>query len=107
MKNGEGDVVSGITNKVQSSVANVTPASILASRHRKMASRVPPRINRCTFSRGGIDLMLARARPIGATGVNGSWLRFTTSTGVCLAHNFHGALVPTEQQDKKVAARAL
>lgn len=37
MKNGEGDVVSGIKNKVQSSVANLTPASILASQHRKMA----------------------------------------------------------------------
>jgi hypothetical protein len=37
MKNEERDVDCGITNKVQSSVANVTPASILASRHRKMA----------------------------------------------------------------------
>jgi uncharacterized protein len=34
---GEGDVVSGFKNKVQSAVANVMPAGILASQHRKMA----------------------------------------------------------------------
>jgi short-subunit dehydrogenase len=37
MIKGEGDVVSGFKNKVQSSVANVTPAGVLASQHRKMA----------------------------------------------------------------------
>jgi NAD(P)-dependent dehydrogenase (short-subunit alcohol dehydrogenase family) len=34
---GEGDVVSGWKNKLQSAIANVTPASTLAARHRKMA----------------------------------------------------------------------
>jgi short-subunit dehydrogenase len=34
---GEGDVVSGWKNKIQSSVANVTPAGSLAKQHRKMA----------------------------------------------------------------------
>lgn len=34
---GEGDVVSGWKNKVQSSLANVTPAETLAKQHRKMA----------------------------------------------------------------------
>jgi len=34
---GEGDVVSGWKNKLQSSLANVTPAAILAKQHRKMA----------------------------------------------------------------------
>ena len=37
MMKGEGDVVSGLRNKVQSAVANVTPAGVLASQHRKMA----------------------------------------------------------------------
>jgi uncharacterized protein len=37
MMNGEGDVVSGWKNKIQSSVANVTPAGVLAKQHRKMA----------------------------------------------------------------------
>src|SRR5215212_8755387 len=37
MMNGEGDVVSGWKNKVQASMANVTPASVLAEQHRKMA----------------------------------------------------------------------
>jgi short-subunit dehydrogenase len=37
MIKGEGDVVSGLQNKVQSAVANVTPAGVLASQHRKMA----------------------------------------------------------------------
>lgn len=37
MLNGEGDVVSGWKNKVQSALANVTPASMLAEQHRKMA----------------------------------------------------------------------
>lgn len=37
MISGEGDVVSGLKNKVQSAIANITPASILAGQHRKMA----------------------------------------------------------------------
>lgn len=37
MMKGEGDVVTGLKNKVQSAAANVTPAGILASQHRKMA----------------------------------------------------------------------
>jgi short-subunit dehydrogenase len=38
MKNGEGDVVSGWHNKLQSAIANITPASILAEQHRKKAA---------------------------------------------------------------------
>ena len=34
----EGDIVSGFKNKVQSAVANVTPAGILAKQHRKQAA---------------------------------------------------------------------
>jgi short-subunit dehydrogenase len=37
MIKGEGDVVSGFKNKVQSAAANVTPAGVLASQHRKKA----------------------------------------------------------------------
>ena len=37
MMDGEGDVVSGWKNKLQAAVANITPASILAEQHRKMA----------------------------------------------------------------------
>ena len=37
MIKGEGDVVSGFKNKVQSAAANVTPAELLASQHRKKA----------------------------------------------------------------------
>jgi uncharacterized protein len=37
MMKGEGDVVSGWKNKVQTSVANVLPAGALAKQHRKMA----------------------------------------------------------------------
>jgi len=37
MMNGDGDVVAGWKNKLQSAIANVTPASILAEQHRKMA----------------------------------------------------------------------
>jgi short-subunit dehydrogenase len=37
MMKGEGDIVTGIKNKVTSSVANVTPAETLAKQHRKMA----------------------------------------------------------------------
>jgi uncharacterized protein len=37
MMTGAGDVVSGLKNKVQSAVANVTPAGVLAGQHRKMA----------------------------------------------------------------------
>jgi short-subunit dehydrogenase len=38
MKKGEGDVVSGWHNKLQSAIANITPASILAEQHRKKAA---------------------------------------------------------------------
>jgi short-subunit dehydrogenase len=37
MMNGEGDVVTGLKNKITSSIANVTPSGVLASQHRKMA----------------------------------------------------------------------
>jgi short-subunit dehydrogenase len=37
MMAGEGDVVAGLKNKVQTSVANVTPSGALAAQHRKMA----------------------------------------------------------------------
>lgn len=37
MIKGKGDVVSGLRNKVQSAVANVTPAGALAAQHRKKA----------------------------------------------------------------------
>jgi short-subunit dehydrogenase len=37
MMKGEGDVVSGFKNKLQSAVANVTPSAMLASQHRKKA----------------------------------------------------------------------
>ena len=38
MMRGDGDVVSGWKNKIQAAVANVTPASILAEQHRKLAA---------------------------------------------------------------------
>src|SRR5439155_12184964 len=37
MMRGDGDVVSGWKNKLQSAIANVTPAEVLAEQHRKMA----------------------------------------------------------------------
>jgi short-subunit dehydrogenase len=37
MLRGDGDVVSGWKNKVQSAVATITPSGILAEQHRKMA----------------------------------------------------------------------
>lgn len=37
MMKGEGDVVSGWKNKLQTAVASITPAAILAEQHRKMA----------------------------------------------------------------------
>jgi len=37
MMDGEADVVTGWKNKLETSVANVTPATVLAERHRKMA----------------------------------------------------------------------
>jgi short-subunit dehydrogenase len=37
MMRGEGDVVSGWKNKLQSAIANVTPSGMLAEQHRKMA----------------------------------------------------------------------
>jgi short-subunit dehydrogenase len=37
MMDGEGDVVAGLKNKLQSAIATVTPSSVLAQQHRKMA----------------------------------------------------------------------
>jgi len=37
MMNGDGDVVAGLKNKLQSAVATVTPSALLAEQHRKMA----------------------------------------------------------------------
>jgi short-subunit dehydrogenase len=37
MMDGKGDVVSGWQNKLQSAIANVLPAGLLAEQHRKMA----------------------------------------------------------------------
>jgi uncharacterized protein len=37
MMNGDGDVVSGWHNKLQSAIANITPAGFLAEQHRKQA----------------------------------------------------------------------
>jgi len=37
MMRGDGDVVSGWKNKLQSTMANMTPAGVLAEQHRKMA----------------------------------------------------------------------
>jgi len=37
MMRGDGDVVSGWKNKLQTAMANVTPAGVLAEQHRKMA----------------------------------------------------------------------
>jgi uncharacterized protein len=37
MMAGEGDVVAGLKNKLQAAVAKITPSSILAEQHRKMA----------------------------------------------------------------------
>jgi hypothetical protein len=37
MMKGEGDVVSGWKNKIQTTLANVTPSGMLAEQHRKQA----------------------------------------------------------------------
>jgi hypothetical protein len=37
MLNGEGDVFTGWMNKLQTAIANITPADMLAERHRKQA----------------------------------------------------------------------
>jgi len=37
MMDGEGDVVAGLKNKLQTAIASVTPAAVLAEQHRKMA----------------------------------------------------------------------
>jgi uncharacterized protein len=37
MMNGEGDVVHGWQNKLQSAIALITPSGMLAEKHRKMA----------------------------------------------------------------------
>jgi hypothetical protein len=37
MMSGDGDVVAGWKNKLQTSIASVTPSSVLAEQHRKQA----------------------------------------------------------------------
>ncbi len=37
MMDGEGDVVAGLKNKLQTAIASVTPSAVLAEQHRKMA----------------------------------------------------------------------
>jgi short-subunit dehydrogenase len=37
MMDGDGDVVAGWRNKLQAAVASITPSSVLAEQHRKMA----------------------------------------------------------------------
>jgi short-subunit dehydrogenase len=37
MMRGDGDLVSGWNNKLQSAMANVTPAAVLAEQHRRLA----------------------------------------------------------------------
>jgi hypothetical protein len=37
MMNGDGDVVTGWKNKLQSAIANITPAAVLAEQHRRQA----------------------------------------------------------------------
>jgi uncharacterized protein len=37
MMDGEGDVVAGLKNKLQTAMAAVTPSAVLAEQHRKMA----------------------------------------------------------------------
>jgi|SRR5436190_22555210 len=37
MMRGDGDLVSGWKNKLQSAIANITPAGVLAEQHRRMA----------------------------------------------------------------------
>lgn len=41
MMNGEGDAVSGLKNKVMTTVANVTPAGVLAEQHKRKPNPVP------------------------------------------------------------------
>jgi uncharacterized protein len=41
MMKGEGDVVSGWHNKLQSAIANITPSGVLAELHRRMAQPKP------------------------------------------------------------------
>ena len=37
MQRGDADIVAGWKNKIQTTIANVTPAGVLAEQHRKMA----------------------------------------------------------------------
>jgi short-subunit dehydrogenase len=37
MMRGEGDIVTGLKNKIESAAANILPAGLLAKRHRKQA----------------------------------------------------------------------
>jgi uncharacterized protein len=38
MLQGDGDIVSGVKNKIQTAMANITPAGMLAEQHRRMAA---------------------------------------------------------------------
>ena len=46
MMRGDGDVVSGWKNKVQTTLAKVTPAGVLAEQHRKIAEPGSGRANK-------------------------------------------------------------
>jgi short-subunit dehydrogenase len=41
MMRGDGDAVSGWNNKLQSAIANVTPAGVAGEQHRRMAAPAP------------------------------------------------------------------
>jgi short-subunit dehydrogenase len=58
MLRGDGDVVSGWKHKLQSTIANVTPAGVLAEQHRKMAE---PRYLRAADGGGSQRWLLAGA----------------------------------------------
>ncbi|GGF67651.1 oxidoreductase [Azorhizobium oxalatiphilum] len=54
MLRGDGDVVAGWKNKIQSAIANVMPAGMLAEQHRKMAEPKTPDGDPAELHRGGI-----------------------------------------------------
>lgn len=56
MMEGDGDVVTGWYNKLQSAIANIIPAGALASQHRKMTDRVLESRRVCDV-REGLDSM--------------------------------------------------
>ena len=51
---GDGEVVSGRKNELQSAIANLTPASVLAEQHRRMAESGSARESRPIGSQHGI-----------------------------------------------------